>query len=438
MAAPPEPGLGEVFAGRYVIQRLLGEGDRKRTYLARDTKLDRQVALSFVKPDAVLSDPEGTEREAKVLGRIGSHPNIVSLYDYDISHDGSAQYIVFEYLGGGTLTAHLRETGPMPLDALLRLGRQLCRGLAHLHGRGLIHRDVSPDNVWLDERRVAHLGDFDSAITAGSDANLPITTGSCASPEELQGGPVDHRSDLYSLGLLLHVAAAGERFPGHLELLSHRTDLPSSFQDLLADLLADSPADRPADADAARRLLDVVLRASNISALIATGESNELEFKASLYHAYDPLPGNIGGMPVAQAQKEVRKGLHKAVTKTLAAFLNSQGGILLIGVSDSGVMLGIQADFPYLEKGKQNADGWLLALRHIVSNALGPEAWDLIDFSLVWQGDALVAVLQCPRRRSETWHSEGKEQRFYVRTSSASDELTGPSLVRHIREHWTT
>ena len=80
MGAATELEIGAVFAGRYVVQRRLGEGDRKRTYLARDTKLDRHVAISLVKPEAVLADPEGTEREAKVLGRIGSHPNVVSLF----------------------------------------------------------------------------------------------------------------------------------------------------------------------------------------------------------------------------------------------------------------------------------------------------------------------------------------------------------------------
>src|ERR1035441_8976938 len=83
---------GEVFAGRYEVQRLLGEGDRKRTFLARDMKMDRPVAISLVKPDAALSDPEGTEREAKVLGRIGEHDNIVSLYDYELGGGISAQY----------------------------------------------------------------------------------------------------------------------------------------------------------------------------------------------------------------------------------------------------------------------------------------------------------------------------------------------------------
>jgi serine/threonine protein kinase len=81
-------------------------GDRKRTYRARDKKMDRLVAISFVKPEAVAEDPEGTEREAKVLGRIGRHDNIVSLYDYDVDADGSVEYMVFEYLGGGTFAGY--------------------------------------------------------------------------------------------------------------------------------------------------------------------------------------------------------------------------------------------------------------------------------------------------------------------------------------------
>lgn len=445
MGGVTELRAGEVFAGRYEVVRLLGEGDRKRTYLARDPKMDRLVAVSLVKAEAVLSDPEGTEREARVLGRIGSHPNIVSLYDYEIDRDGSVQYMVFEYLAGGTLAEYLRKAGRPSLDGILRLGRQLCRGLSHLHKQGLIHRDVSPDNVWLDERHVAHLGDFDSAIPAsGAGDLLPITTGSFAAPEERGGGSLDARSDLFSLGGVLFVVATGARRPGDLMLLrSERPDLPSAFGELVASLLSESPGDRPSDAASVLQGLDEVRYASNVDALIGGGESDSIEFKSSLHQQYGPLPMDLQKrveqqlLQPAQAQKEVQKRLRTSVTKTIAAFLNTDGGTLLIGVGDSGTVLGIEPDFGYLKQGSQDADGWLLSLKDVIIGALGPEVWSAIHASLVHHGQDMVAIVHCPPRTSETWHREDGGERFYIRTSNATHELQSSSLVRYIREHWS-
>ena len=398
---------GDVFAKRYEIQRPLGEGDRKRTYLALDKKMDRLVAISFVKPEAAREDPEGTEREAKVLGRIGRNANIVSLYDYDIDADGSVEYMVFEYLSGGTLAEYSRETGKRSLDEILRLGRQLCRGLAHLHKRGLIHRDVSPENVWLDERHEAHLGDFDSAIpTTGADDLRPITTNSFAAPEELKGGSLDKRSDLYSLGGILYVAATGARSPGEVGLLrAQRPDLPSAFGDLIAELLSESPDDRPADAEAVLERLNEIRYTSNIEALISSGESDKIEFKSSLHHPYGPLPPDPQKLH-RLGQERDQKILRKSITKTIAAFLNSEGGTLLIGVGDSGTVLGIEPDFEYLKQGKQDADGWLLSLQDVIINALGAEVWNAVRVSLVPHGTQTVAVVSCPPRTTETWHKE--------------------------------
>ena len=436
------PEHGGVVAGRYVIERLLGAGDRKRTYLARDMKVDRHVAVSVVRPEAVLSDPGGTEREAKVRGRIGSHPNIVSLHDFEIDPDGSIQYMVFDYLSGGTLAEYLQEAGRQSLDDILRFGRQLSRGLAHLHGRGLIHRDVSPDNVWLDQRRVAHLGDFDSAITtSGSDDELrPITTGSFAAPEEHDGRPLDARSDLFSLGGLLYVLATGECRPGDPALVrSLRPDLPSTFADLVTGLLADQPEDRPVDADDVLRWLDDVRRSSSIDALIAAGESDTTEFKSSLRHPYGPLPPALqaqieqGKVSAAQIQKDIEKELQTAITKTIAAFLNTDGGMLLIGGDDSGAILGIEADYPHLKTEHQNHDGWLSSLKQTIVNALGPEVWGAIRVSLVRRDPVTVAVVICPARATETWHQGDV---FHMRTSNGTTSLTGAGLLRYIREHW--
>jgi serine/threonine protein kinase len=431
--------VGEVFAGQYVVQRLLGEGDRKRTYLAEDTKMDRLVAISLVKPEAVLLDPGGTEREARVLGRIGSHANIVSIHDYQVSADGSLQYMIFQYLGGGTLSGYLRAAGQQSLDDILRFGRQLCRGLSHLHHSGLIHRDVSPDNVWLDERYVAHLGDFDSAITTvGADDLRPITTGTFAAPEEREGRPLDVRCDLFSLGGVLCVIATGVYSNGDARLLrSRRPDLPSAFADLVASLLSESPDDRPPDAESVLRRLDEIRYMSNIHELIGAGESESVEFKSSLHHQYEPSSPELQKPQPVQTRKDVQKQIKKAVTKTIAAFLNASGGTLLVGVDDSGTILGIKPDFEYLHHGRQNADGWLLSLQQVIINALGADVWSAVRVSLVHQGEKTVAVVHCPARTSETWHrAEDGGERFYIRASSGTRELNGSALLRYIRERW--
>jgi len=138
----------------------------------------------------------------------------------------------------------------------------------------------------------------------------------------------------------------------------------------------------------------------------------------------------------AQAQKKVQKGMRTAVTKTIAAFLNTSGGTLLIGVDDSGTVLGIEPDFPYLKAGKQDADGWLLSLQDVIINALDPDVWSAIHVSLVRHGPGTVAVVQCPPRPGETWHREDDGECFYVRASNATRQLHGSSLVRYIRERW--
>jgi Protein kinase domain len=251
--------VGHVFAGRYRVKRLLGQGDRKRTYLADDTVFPREVALALIKPDAALSDPEGTRREAEALARAGRNDNVVTFHDSGTAE--GTEYLVFDYLSGGTLRDYLAkhaETGKrLPVEEVMLLGRRLARALAFVHELGLIHRDVAPGNVWLDERHMAHLGDFDSAVsrdTALRPAALPLTTEAYTAPEQLSG-TFDERSDLYSLGAVLYEALTGmrpKRVPRAAlvkRLVTSRPELPRSLRDAVCSLLAESPDDRPASAE---------------------------------------------------------------------------------------------------------------------------------------------------------------------------------------------
>lgn len=254
-----EPGT--VFAGRYRIVCLLGQGERKRTYEAHDTMLNRRVAVAIVKPEAAKVDPDGARREVEILSRIGQHDNIVTLHDFATTE--GVDYIVFAYLPGGTLRDYIRARyerhNPLSPDQVMLLGRQLARALSHLHRRGLVHRDVSATNIWLDDRQVVHLGDFDSATRRRGPQDpdpVPPTNKAYAAPEQLAGQPVDERSDLYSLGAVLFEAATGQAPAtggGVLvprTLRSFRPDLHRSFIHTVSALLSVSPAERPASAEA--------------------------------------------------------------------------------------------------------------------------------------------------------------------------------------------
>ena len=160
--APPAPSETDTPAsiaeGRYQLMRFLGEGAKKRVYLARDTRLDREVAVAFVKSEGL--DVRRVRREAEAMGRLGDHPNIVTVHDVD--DEKGRVYLVCQYISGGDLEKRLEESEgrKLPMDEALRIGLQLCNALDHAHGQGIIHRDLKPGNIWLSEDGSVKLGDF--------------------------------------------------------------------------------------------------------------------------------------------------------------------------------------------------------------------------------------------------------------------------------------
>jgi serine/threonine protein kinase len=149
---------GSVFADRYRIESVITHGVRKWTYLASDMKArgHRQVALAVMEPGPASV---ASQREVEMMGEVGTHDCIITLHDWDL--DAPSPYLVYEYLPGGRLRDQCRDLQAsgqqVPLTDFFRTARQLCRALAHVHGRGVIHRDVAATNILLDERGVAHL-----------------------------------------------------------------------------------------------------------------------------------------------------------------------------------------------------------------------------------------------------------------------------------------
>src|ERR1700694_975276 len=162
----PAPALPASFAeGRYQVQRFLGEGGKKRVYLAPAARLDRDVAVAVIKTEGL--DDAGVkrvQREAQAMGRLGDHANIVTVHD--IGDDNGQPYIVSQHMGGGDLErllAHADEHR-LPIARAIEIAEQVCAALEHAHSHAVIHRDLKPGNIWLDVDGLAKLGDFGLAV----------------------------------------------------------------------------------------------------------------------------------------------------------------------------------------------------------------------------------------------------------------------------------
>jgi eukaryotic-like serine/threonine-protein kinase len=213
--------------GPYEIQSPLGAGGMGEVYRARDTRLDRTVAIKIL-PEHLAGSAEAKQRfdrEARAISSL-NHPNICHLYD--VGQQDSTSYLVMEFLEGETLADRLRK-GPLPLEQVLKFGAEICEGLEKAHRSGVVHRDLKPGNIMLTKSG-AKLMDFGlakappSALTSLSSSNSlatmsrPLTaegtimgTMQYMSPEQLEGKEADARSDIFSLGSVLYEMVAGKR-----------------------------------------------------------------------------------------------------------------------------------------------------------------------------------------------------------------------------------
>ena len=236
--------------GPYEILAPIGAGGMGEVYRARDTKLDRDVAIKVL-PESVAADPDTLarfEREAKAVAAL-SHPNILAIHDFG-SHEGTA-YAVMELLEGETLNAML-TAGPIPPRQAVDYALQVARGLSAAHEKGIVHRDLKPDNLFVTKDRHVKILDFGLArrvdvissdgettnptVTSHTQPGTVIGTMGYMSPEQVRGFPVDHRSDIFSFGAILYELLTGAK--------AFKKDTGS---DTMAAILRDEPPE-PADA----------------------------------------------------------------------------------------------------------------------------------------------------------------------------------------------
>lgn len=228
-----------LLGGRYRLEQELGRGGMGVVYLAHDTQLDRPVALKFLGTLMDESDEYRQRfiREAKVAARV-NHPNIVSIHD--ISATLGRAHIVMEYVQGTSLGRYLREKGGLSPREAVNLFMQACSALDAVHKAGIVHRDIKPDNILIAKGGLVKLTDFglakaeSSRITA---ANVVMGTPSYMSPEQSLGAEVDARSDIYSMGLVLHEMLTGKTvFTGGDVPERQRTEVPPAPGAVAADI----------------------------------------------------------------------------------------------------------------------------------------------------------------------------------------------------------
>jgi tRNA A-37 threonylcarbamoyl transferase component Bud32 len=203
---------GRILDGRYQLGSLLGVGGMARVYLATDRVLERRVAVKVLS-SPYAQDPvfvERFRREARAAAKL-SHPNIVTVFDS--GSDAEQLYLVMEYVAGQSLAQLLADQGRLAPRRAAELGVEVCAALAAAHTQGLVHRDVTPGNVLVADDGRVKVTDFGiakaAAATTLTGTGTVLGTAAYLSPEQAQGGPVDARSDLYSLGCVLYELLCG-------------------------------------------------------------------------------------------------------------------------------------------------------------------------------------------------------------------------------------
>ncbi len=306
MKLAPHESLSD---GRYRLERLLGSGGMASVWLAHDDRLNRAVAIKVISDSLAVDDAYVArfEREARVAAGL-SHHNLVKVFDYDAESD--RPLLITEYVDGGTLAERLKDDGGQRLD-FERLALDLLAALDHIHGAGIVHRDVKPANILFAEDGRALLTDF--GIAHPEDATRLTQTGQVIgtlrylAPEVAEGRPATPRSDLFSCGVLLR-EAAGEQMPSRLSGLVER-------------LTATDPVRRPASAAEARASIEApTQRKTPLPPAIPEGPAGET------------APTRLLDTPAATTRKlEIRVAPRTALLAGIAAVLMLVGVILSAG-----------------------------------------------------------------------------------------------------------
>ncbi len=267
---PPESWLGRVIDEKYEIEAVLGVGGMGMVFRAKRVLVGDHIALKVLFP-RFLESPLQRQlfRDEAIAAARLSHPNVVTVFDAELSTETGLAYIAMELLRGTSLKQVLSEHAPMPVARVVPIVSQICDGLTAAHAAHVVHRDLKPDNIFLEARpdgtRRVKLVDFGIAAMLDADPRDEqrrlLGTLRYMAPEQCRGEDVDARTDLYSLGVIVYEALTRKRATGKTvtavltdvvappnHFLPDDRKLPLALEQLVLSLLAKSPDDRPSSA----------------------------------------------------------------------------------------------------------------------------------------------------------------------------------------------
>lgn len=268
------------LSSRYILDQKIGEGAMGEVYKAYDTRTERDVAIKVLPANSLQGQRRARfQREARTIARL-EHPFVVPLYDFHLPEDTDEQpFLVMRYMTGGTLADKIRR-GRLPTEEVAQITRRIGQALDAAHKRNLVHRDIKPGNILLDDDGYAYLADF--GIVKDSKAQESLTgegqpgTVPYMSPEQIRGEVLDGRSDLYALGVVVFEMLTGSLpyggnlamiYQGHLNepvpsIFSRVDDLPVEVDEILRKAMAKKPDERFRKAEHLAKLLEAALQSS--------------------------------------------------------------------------------------------------------------------------------------------------------------------------------
>lgn len=205
--------IGKRIGGRYEVLKGIGEGGMSKVYLAHDIILDRDVAIKVLNYDFVNEQDMKKRFQREALSATSlTHPHIVNIFD--VGEDGEMHYLVMEYIEGQTLKRYIQTNGPMRPAEAVDIMKQLVSAIANAHHNGIIHRDIKPQNILMDDENNVKITDFGIAMalsaTSHTKTNSVIGTVHYLSPEQARGGMATKKSDIYSLGIVFYELLTGK------------------------------------------------------------------------------------------------------------------------------------------------------------------------------------------------------------------------------------